>query len=80
MALALLAVDEAYPLPVVSERVRRSAHQAWRLGQILLVQADDHALAVPGFETSAGLACEAFRRFASAIAVEASSIRVTLTL
>ena len=40
VACDLLAIDEAYPLPVASDDVRKRAHQAWRHGQILLLEHD----------------------------------------
>ena len=40
LGCALLAVDEAYPAPVVDDDVRGRAHQAWRHGQVLLVELD----------------------------------------
>ena len=57
LACDLLAVDEAYPAPVVDDAVRTRAHQAWRHGQILLVEREGRlTLAVPGtgFTADAG--------------------------
>ena len=49
LACDLLAVDEAYPAPVADDESRARAHQAWRHGQVLLVEYDDRlTLAVPG--------------------------------
>ena len=38
LACTLMAVDEAYPSPVVPDDVRSRAHQAWHHGQVLLVE------------------------------------------
>lgn len=65
---ALLAVDEAYPAPVLGDDVRTRAHQAWHHGQVLLVE--DHGrltLAVPGRRFDADLVMEALARFARAV-------------
>ncbi len=49
----LLAVDEAYPEPVVDDATRLRVHQAWRHGQVVIGGVADGAesrmvLAVPG--------------------------------
>jgi hypothetical protein len=45
----LLAVDQAYPGPVVGEDMRRQVHQAWRNGEVALLEYDGRlALAAPG--------------------------------
>ena len=64
----LLAVDEAYPAPVASDDVRKRAHQAWRLGQILLQEHDSRlTLAVPGTTFTADLVLDALSRLAKAV-------------
>jgi hypothetical protein len=64
----LLAVDEAYPVPVADDTVRLRAHQAWRHEQVLLVQyADRLTLAVPGTRFDAGLVLETLGRLAKAV-------------
>lgn len=68
LACDLLAVDEAYPMPVADDRARLRAHQAWRHGEILLVSRDERlTLAVPGTEFSADLVLEAVGRLAKAV-------------
>ncbi len=39
----LLAVDQAYPAPVLDEATRTRVHQAWRHGQVLLLTRDGRA-------------------------------------
>ena len=64
----LLAVDEAYPVPVASEGVRHDAHQAWQWGQVLVVRADGRlALAVPGTGFTADRVLDAVGRLAKAV-------------
>lgn len=68
LACALLAVDEAYPSPVVPDEVRSRAHQAWHHGQVLLVDLDRAlTLAVPGRRFDAELAMESLSRLAKAV-------------
>jgi hypothetical protein len=64
----LLAVDEAYPAPVVADDVRTKAHQSWRHGQVLLVERSQTlTLAVPGRRFDAELVREAMTRLAKAV-------------
>lgn len=64
----LLAVDEAYPVPVADDAARLRAHQAWRHGQILLVELDGRpTLAVPGTEFTADGVIDALSRLAKAV-------------
>lgn len=64
----LLAVDEAYPVPVADDAARLRAHQAWRHGQILLVGLDGRlTLAVPGTEFTADGVIDALSRLAKAV-------------
>jgi|SRR5829696_620451 len=45
----LLAVDEAYPEPVVDDATRLRVHQAWRHGQVVIGETGSRlVLAVPG--------------------------------
>ena len=68
MACDLLAVDEAYPVPVADQDVRHDAHQAWRHGQVLLVGPDDRlTLAVPGTRFGPDLVLDALARLAKAV-------------
>jgi hypothetical protein len=64
----LMAVDEAYPVPVLAEEWRSRSHRAWRHNQVLLLRIDGRVtLAVPGTRFSADLALEVFGRLARAV-------------
>lgn len=64
----LLAVDEAYPAPVVDDALRQQAHQAWRNGEVLLLGSGDRiVLASPGTRFGAERALEALGRLARAV-------------
>lgn len=64
----LLAIDQAYPAPVAGDDVRRMAHQAWRNGQVLLLERDERlVLAVPGVCFSADRVLEVLARLAKAV-------------
>lgn len=77
----VLAVDQAYPEPVIDEQWRRAVHQAWTLGQVLLVEYDGRlTLAVPGTELSAGDILEALGRLAKAVGVKPGRFAATLRL
>jgi hypothetical protein len=77
----VLAVDQAYPEPVVDEQSRRAVHRAWTLGQVLLVEYDDRlTLAVPGTELSAAHVLEALGRLAKAVGVKPDRFAATLRL
>jgi hypothetical protein len=77
----LLAVDEAYPVPVADELVRHDAHQAWRHGQVLLVGVDDRlTLAVPGTGFTADLVLDALARLAKAVGASAEHYTVLLRI
>ncbi|MDQ3628198.1 MAG: hypothetical protein M3419_05215 [Actinomycetota bacterium] len=81
LPLDLLCVDAAFPAPVVCERVRHDAHQAWHYGQVLLLgRAGRTALGVPKARIDADLSCDALRRFAKAIGVRSDRVSVTLRL
>ncbi len=77
----VLACDPAYPVPVLSEAWRHDAHQAWTLGEVLLVEYDDHlALVVPGTAVTAEPALEAVRRLARAVGSKPDRFTVALRL
>ena len=81
LPLAVLGVDEAYPVPIVGDAVRRQVHQSWRYGQVaLLEQRGSYALAAPAISVDVDMVCEALRRFAMAIGVAAERIRVLVRL
>ena len=77
----LLAVDLAYPAPVVSDQIRTAAHQAWKHGQVLLLDRDGRAaLAVPGTSFTADTVLDAITRLAKAVGAAPSSYSVKLRL
>jgi hypothetical protein len=77
----LLAVDQAYPAPVLDEATRTRVHQAWRHGQVLLLELDGRAtMAVPGTAWSADQVLEGFRRFARAAGADPARWSVRLGL
>lgn len=77
----LLAIDEAYPVPVASDAIRHDAHQAWRHGQVLLVDAGDRlTLAVPGTGFTADLVLDALARLAKAVGASADHYSVRLRI
>ena len=79
--LDLLAVDEAYPVPVFPESERRAAHQAWQYGEVLLFYIDDRLTAVaPSTRFDANLACEVLRRVARSVGADSSRFTVSITL
>jgi hypothetical protein len=81
LGCSLLAVDEAYPAPVVPDDVRTRAHQAWRHGQVLLVERTATlTLAVPGRRFDADLVLEAIARLAKAVGAPPDDWAVLLRL
>jgi hypothetical protein len=77
----LLAIDEAYPAPVAADDVRRRAHQAWRHGQVLLVEHDGRpTLAVPGRDFTADAVLTAVGRLAKAVGAAPERYAVLLRL
>lgn len=81
LACDLLAVDDAYPVPVAGDALRATAHQAWRHGQVHLASYDDRlTILVPGSTFSAELVLEAIARLARAVGAEPSSYVVRLRL
>ena len=77
----LLAVDQAFPRPVVDDATRTRAHQVWRHGQVLLVcRAERPAVAVPGSSFSAELALDALARLARAVGAEPDRFSARLRL
>jgi hypothetical protein len=77
----LLAADVAYPQPLLAEKWRRGAHQAWEYGQVLLLSYDGRlTLAVPGTAYSADGVLEAVGRLAKAVGVEPDRFVVCLRL
>jgi hypothetical protein len=77
----VLACDPAYPLPVLSEAWRHDAHQAWALGEVLLVEYDGRlTLVVPGTVVTAEPTLEAVRRLARAVGSKPERFTVALRL
>ncbi len=77
----VLACDPAYPLPVLSEAWRHDAHQAWALGEMLLVEYDGRlTLVVPGTVVTVEPTLEAVRRLARAVGSKPDRFTVALRL
>lgn len=81
MVCDVLSCDLAYPLPVLSEAWRHDAHQAWTLGEVLVVEYDERlTLVVPGTAVTAEPALEAVRRLARAVGSTPDRFTVALRL
>ena len=77
----LLAVDQAYPTPVLDEATRTRVHQAWRHGQVLLLTRDGRAtVAAPGTSWTADRVLETFSRVARAAGANPAVWSVSLGL
>lgn len=77
----LLAVDVAYPQPVLEAEWRRAAHQQWTHGQVLLVRyADRTTLLVPGTDFTADRVLETLGRLAKAVGVKPARFVAALRL
>jgi hypothetical protein len=77
----LLAADRAYPQPALADPWRRSAHQQWAHGQVLLVEYDGRlTLAVPGTDFTADRVLESLGRLAMAVGAKPSSFVAALRL
>jgi hypothetical protein len=75
----LLAVDEAYPMPVATDELRTRCHQAWRHDQVLIVAVDGRTtLAVPSREMQADLVLTALARLAHAVGAPADNYSALL--
>ncbi|MCW2780765.1 MAG: hypothetical protein JWR35_1214 [Marmoricola sp.] len=75
----LLAVDQAFPQPVVAEPWRQLAHQLWSRGQVLVLELDGRlVLAAPGTTFSADDVLAVIGRFAKAVGVRPEVFAVTL--
>ena len=81
VACDLLAVDEAYPAPVVDDATRLRVHQAWRHGQVVIGQLDSRmVLAVPGTGFGPDLVLDALGRLARAVGAHAERYAALLRL
>jgi hypothetical protein len=81
----LLAVDEAYPQPVVDDATLLRVHQAWRHGQVVigtLPSGPDErlVLAVPGTRFDPELVLDALGRLARAVGARAERYAALLRL
>lgn len=77
----LLAVDDAYPEPVVDDATRAAVHQAWRHGQVhLAARGGRLTVLVPGTAFGPELVLDAVGRFAKALGAAPSSYAVLLRL
>ena len=77
----LLAVDEAYPVPVVDDESRLRVHQAWRHGQVVVGRYDDRlVLAVPGTAFGPEAVLDALGRLARAVGAHAERYAALLRL
>ena len=77
----LLAVDEAYPAPVVDDATRLRVHQAWRHGQVVIGALDSRmVLAVPGTGFGPELVLEALGRLARAVGAHTERYAAMLRL
>lgn len=81
LACDLLAVDEAYPAPVVDDESRLRVHQAWRHGQVVVGQYDGRlVLAVPGTLFGPEAVLDALGRLARAVGAHAERYAALLRL
>jgi hypothetical protein len=77
----LLAVDQAYPAPVLDEGLRTRVHQSWQHGQVLLLTREGRAtVATPGTSYTADRVLEAFTRVARAVGADPARWSVRLGL
>jgi hypothetical protein len=81
IACDLLAVDEAYPAPVVDDDTRLRVHQAWRHGQVVVGEVDSRlVLAVPGTRFGPELVLDALGRLARAVGARTERYAALLRL
>lgn len=81
LACDLLAVDAAFPVPVVDEATRTAAHQAWHHGQVHLGALGGRlTLLTPGAALSADTALEAVARLARAVGSDGHRYAVLLRI
>jgi len=77
----LLAIDEAWPVPVADPALRTAAHEAWRRGDVDLVEYDGRlTLPLPGCSLTADDALVAIARLARAVGADPATYGVLLTL
>ena len=81
LACDILAVDQAYPAPVLDEETRIRVHQAWRHGQVLLLTCEGRAtVAAPGTAWTSEQVLVAFTRVARAVGADPRRWSVRLGL
>jgi hypothetical protein len=81
IACDLLAVDEAYPAPVVDDDTRLRVHQAWRHGQVVVGEVESRlVLAVPGTRFGPELVLDALGRLARAVGARTERYAALLRL
>lgn len=81
LACDLLAVDEAYPAPVVDDATRLRVHQAWRHGQVVVAERQARTvLAVPGNRFDPDLVLDVLGRLARAVGAHGERWAVLLRL
>ncbi len=67
----LLAVDQAWPAPVLDEKERQAAHQAWQIGELQLLEREGRlTLAAPGTGFTADRVLDLLARLARAVGAE----------
>ena len=85
----LLAVDEAYPAPVVDDATRLRVHQSWRHGQVVIGNLDSGreqaadarmVLAAPGTRFDPDLVLDALGRLARAVGAHAERYAALLRI
>ena len=81
LACDLLAVDEAYPEPVVDDETRLRVHQSWRHGQVVIAESDSRlTLAVPGTHFDPALVLDVLGRLARAVGAHTERYAALLRL
>jgi hypothetical protein len=80
LACALLAVDDAVPVPVATDAVRVAAQRAWQRGEVVLLEDAGLTLAVPGTRLDSELAMTALARLAKAVGADPARYAVLLRL
>ena len=77
----LLAVDQAYPRPVVGDAIRSRSHQVWQHGEVLVGSYGDRlTLGVPGTRFDADRTLDAIGRLARAVGAAAGNYSVRLRI
>jgi hypothetical protein len=79
--LDLVAVDAAYPAAVCPESIRVQVHQAWQLGEVVLLDIDGRVVvAAPGTGFDANGVCDVLRRFGKAVGAPDHNLTVSIVL